>query len=290
MSEPISRRMLRRPWMAALLALGLLALSWQTVHALTGRSGAARPAVAPPSLTAQSASPPPTPGLSTPRPTAPATPPAPTGSDVFAETDSLLLPATVQAQLPQLQNGCEVTVLSMLLGAVGVPVDKMVLAREQPTDAGQPTFSRPGGGFSSITAWGNPNRAFVGRVAVSYGYGIYHGPLATLLERILPGRAVDLSGQAFSQVLAQLRRRVPVMLWTTTTMRPPTSWATWQTPDGPVRATQQEHAVLLVGYTPRGLVVDDPLTGTQRLVAAGPFIEAWQALGRQALSVRPAQN
>lgn len=209
------------------------------------------------------------------------------GSDVFTATSAFRVASRPQSQLPELPNGCEVTALSMLLDAVGAPVNKMTLAREQPTDGTQPEFGQPGGGFSSIRAWGNPNRVFVGRVAGSYGYGIYHAPLRRLLDRKIAGRALDLTGRRFSDVLAQVRSGVPVLLWTTTTMRPPTSWVWWQTPDGPFRATREEHAVLLVGYAPSGLIVDDPLVGKARLVSAGPFIAAWQALGRQALSVRP---
>lgn len=283
-SEPINRRLLRGRSMVTLVAIGvllLLLLSWRTLPVLTGQGNAAALGVPTPSRTAAPVSRP---------PAAPASPTRRPGSDLFATSTSLLLPSRVQAQLPQLHNGCEVTSLSMLLDAVGAPVDKLTLAREQPTDARQPVFSGPAGGLRAISAWGNPNRAFVGRVGDSYGYAIYHAPLATLLDSKLPGRAVDLSGQRFSDVLAQLRLRVPVVLWTTTTMRPPTSWVTWQTPDGPFRATPQEHAVLLVGYNPQGLIVDDPLAGTQRLVAAAPFIAAWQALGRQALSLRPAEK
>jgi len=269
---------------ATALTITAVLLSWQTARALTAghaSTGAHDNAQAQAVVTA--ASPP------APPPAAPTAAPVPTPNpdpDAFAATDEVLLSARVQGQLPELANGCEVTSLSMLLSAVGRPADKMVLTKQQPTNPEQPVFAREGD-FSSITAWGNPNRAFVGDVYNSYGYGIYHGPIAGLLETKVPGRSLDLSGQRFSDVLAQLRRGVPVMLWTTTSLRPPPTWVTWETPDGPIRATQLEHAVLLVGYTPDSLIINNPLTGRQEAVAPEPFIASWQQMGRQAVSVRP---
>ena len=285
---------LRHGWLPALLVAALLFATWSFLGSPDGRRSG--PPVAKPGQggvrsTASTSN-----GLKSAGEAPPAVSPdaaaaAPvtaSGSDAFTSTSTFRLASRPQSQLPELPNGCEVTALSMLLDSVGVPVSKSTLAEEQPTDATQPQFGRPGGGFSSIQRWGNPNRAFVGRVTGKYGYGIYHGPLRGLLDSKTAGRALDLSGHLFSDVLAQLRTGVPVLLWTTTTMRPPTSWVWWGTTDGPFRATREEHAVLLVGYSPSGLVIDDPLPGRVRVVSARPFIAAWRALGRQALSVRPA--
>lgn len=209
---------------------------------------------------------------------------APAASDDFAPIGSVLLSVPAQSQLPDLPNGCEVTSLSMLLTAGGTPVDKDVLAREQATDPTPPVFSGPPGDFYSISRWGNPNTAFVGNVE-GYGYGIYHAPLAKLLNSKTHGHGLDLTGRPFSEVLARLRLGTPIVLWTTSTFQPPTRWVTWTTPEGPVRATPLEHAVLLVGYTRDKLVVNNPLTGRQEQASPAPFIAAWQQMGRQALTL-----
>jgi uncharacterized protein YvpB len=209
---------------------------------------------------------------------------SPAASDVFAPIGSVLLSVPTQSQLPDLPNGCEVTSLSMLLTAGGIPVDKDVLAREQATDPTPPVFSGPPGDFYSISRWGNPNRAFVGNVE-GYGYGIYHAPLARLLNSKTNGHALDLTGRPFSEILARLRLGTPIVVGTTSTFAPPTRWVTWTTPEGPVRATQLEHAVLLVGYTRERLVVNNPLTGRREQVSPAPFIAAWQQMGRQALTL-----
>ncbi len=215
--------------------------------------------------------------------------PAPRASAGIALPVRALLHVPAQNQLPALPNGCEVTSLSMLLTAVGHPVAKETLAAEQPTDPSRPAFAPSGDGdndFHRVTRWGDPERGFVGDVD-GFGYGIYHRPLATLLDRVLPGRARDLTGQPFTAVLRQVAAGIPVVVWDTSTFAPVHDWVTWQSPDGTVRATQYEHAVLVVGYDAGHVYVNNPLTGAAaQAVPRAAFEAAWRQLGGQALTVR----
>jgi len=216
----------------------------------------------------------------------------PTPSLVPALPTSYQLSVPPLSQLPQLENGCEVTSLAMLLTAVGHPVSKMTLAAEEPTDP-TPAVLKPIAGFSGnpileVVRWGNPNVGFVGSVVggSQLGYGIYHGPLLRLLSQILPGRAEDLTGDPFSTLLRHVAEGVPVEAWTTITFQPTDDWVTWQSPEGPVRATPLEHAVLIVGYTPTSILVNNPYTGQAgEAVNRTAFVEAWRQLGRQAITV-----
>ena len=174
----------------------------------------------------------------------------------------------------------------MLLASTGIRADKIRLAATQEYDRTPPQFNGQTHDFYRITRWGDPNVGFVGSVR-DYGYGIYHAPLARLLDRLAPGRANDLSGSGFAAVLQELRLGRPVLVWVTTTMRPPSRWVTWRTPRGRFTGTIQEHAVLVVGYTPRALIINNPLSGRRESVAPQPFIEAWKQLGRQVLVVAP---
>jgi uncharacterized protein YvpB len=199
---------------------------------------------------------------------------------------SVVLQVPPQDQLPEFKNGCEVTSLSMLLTAVGHPVSKGDLAREQPHDS-TPLVLGPHG---TVQFWGNPNVGFVGSVS-DFGYGIYHGPLSKLLNQILPGRAEDLTGKPFTEDLAAVASGRPVVVWTTSTFEPTNDWVTWQSPEGPVHATWEEHAVLLVGYDATHLYVNNPLTGqAAEPVNRDDFLAAWKQLGQQALTVTPAQG
>jgi uncharacterized protein YvpB len=205
------------------------------------------------------------------------------GTGTHTLPPSAVLDVPAEKQLPELPNGCEVTSLSMLLTAVGHPVDKMTLAKEQPRDPTPVVY----GPDQTISSWGNPNKGFVGKVDGYPGYGIYHGPIVTLINKILPGRAVDLTGHPFSEVLAMVANQTPVMVWTTADFQPTSNWVTWNSPDGPVRATFSEHAVLLVGYNRTQLFVNDPLDGAKsKPVDRQSFIAAWKQLGQQAVTIQ----
>jgi uncharacterized protein YvpB len=225
-------------------------------------------------------------------PPAPALATAPTGAGQGAPSRveapaSVLLRVAPQSQFPQLPNGCEVTSLSMLLGAVGHPVSKMRLARLMPVD---PTPRRLGPG-GQILAWGDPNVGFVGSVYVhSDGFGMYHGPLVRLIDRLLPGRGLDLTGQPFDALLARVAAGQPVEVWTTVSLSPDVPWVTWQSPEGPVRTTLEEHAVLLVGYTPSSVLIANPFNGqAAQSVPRARFIASWRVMGRQAVTVAGAR-
>jgi uncharacterized protein YvpB len=62
---------------------------------------------------------------------------------------------------------------------------------------------------------------------------------------------------------------------------------------GDVRATFQEHAVLLVGYDKDHVYLNDPLSGQKQLqLEKSTFLPSWEALGKQAItySVRPDED
>lgn len=206
-------------------------------------------------------------------------------------TFSMVVPA--QSQYPQLQNGCEVTSLSMLLTYMGDPVSKMTLAAEQPVDP-TPAVLNPIPGFKGnpileVVKWGNPNVGFVGSVqgGAQLGYGIYNGPLLTLLNQVAPGQGVNMTGDTFAEVLQHVAEGVPVEVWTTINFQPTNDWVTWQSPEGPVTATPMEHAVLIVGYTPTTVIVNNPANGEAgEAVNRTEFIEAWHQLGRQAITMK----
>ncbi len=199
---------------------------------------------------------------------------------------SVMLKVPPQDQLPEYKNGCEVTSLSMLLTAVGHPVSKEVLAQQMPKDP-TPLVLGP---HATVKSWGNPNVGFVGNIS-NFGYGIYHGPLSKLLNQILPGRAEDLTGKPFAADLAAVASGRPVVLWTTANFKPTQDWVTWQSPEGPVHATWEEHAILLVGYDASHLYVNNPLTGqAAQPVNRDDFLAAWRQLGEQALTVTPVSD
>ena len=207
-----------------------------------------------------------------------------------------LLSAPALAQSPLL-NGCEVTSLAMLFDYFGRPVSKMALAALAPRDP-TPAVVTPELGFHgnailAVTSWGNPEVGFVGSMTGangSLGYGMYHRPADELINMLWPGAALDLTGAPFSTIEEYVAAGIPVVLWTTYYFRPAPAneWVTWTSPEGTVRATPWEHAVLLVGYSSNTLWINNPGNGdTAEPVPLQPFLAAWNQLGDQAVTISP---
>lgn len=187
-------------------------------------------------------------------------------------------------QHPGLPTGCEVTSLAMLLQAMGKPVDKMRLSKQMHHDPTPIRYDAAG----KIAFWGNPSVGFVGKMDGSAkGFGVYHGPVASLLNQHLPNMADDMTGQPFDAVLEKIDLGKPVVVWTTVPLQPTNLWSGWNTNQGPIRMTWNEHAVLLVGYGPKTVYINDPFDGTAaKRVDRNTFEKSWIQLGKQAVSVK----
>jgi uncharacterized protein YvpB len=196
------------------------------------------------------------------------------------KNSSVQIDAPQILQKPELPRGCEVTSLVMLLQKAGVHVDKMELARE----IKRVPYYKNG-------QFGNPNEGFVGSMEEfgKRGYGVYHEPLASLGRQYLPSRIIDLSGKSFDlAVLAQLRDGIPVVVITNATFKPlaKSYFHDWRTNSGIVKVTNQEHSVLVTGYDQNHIFFNDPLGKKNATADRATFIQAWEQMGKQAISYR----
>lgn len=185
--------------------------------------------------------------------------------------------------MPELDNGCEVVSLSMLLQHAGKPVSRLQLAQEVAKDPTPIQTDERG----RIIYWGDPNVGFVGDITGKQkGYGVYHGPLTQLLNRHLPGKAQDLSGNNFDKVLESISSGHPVVAWTTSFFDTTKDWVYWNSPTGQVGATFHEHAVLIVGFNKKTVEINDPLDGKRKRVSREQFRRSWEMMGKQAVTYR----
>lgn len=215
--------------------------------------------------------------------------PTPTEPEVAPITQPFyLIDVPIISQNPELFNGCEVTSLAMLLLTTSNPVDKLDLADMLEKDPTEIIKDEDG----QILFWGDPEVGFVGSITGDGdGYGVFHGPIATLLNQIIPGQALDLTGFSFEEVLAQsINIGIPVVVWTNIYFATDYSWLFWESNNGTVWATWREHAVLIVGYDDYYVYVNDPFDG----LAAKPvekygFLASWEQMGMQAVTYRIIQ-
>ncbi len=183
------------------------------------------------------------------------------------------------SQLPELPNGCEAVVATMLLNWAGVPVSKEEVADALPL--GELPYVNDDGALIGS----NPKDVFVGS-PYEVGYGIYHKPIADMLDQWLPGRVKDLSGIAFEDLLTIVSQGKPAMIWATEHMDIPYLEMEWQDEKGQlVEWYQPEHALLLTGWDDDYAYMNDPMTGKQESYALSDFKTVWEQMGSQAITL-----
>ncbi|GAB7387091.1 hypothetical protein BSNK01_09270 [Bacillaceae bacterium] len=200
-----------------------------------------------------------------------------------------LLDVPVVRQFPEFHNGCEIASLAMLTQYVGLPYGKQELAGMVPKD---PTPLRRDS-RGRIIQWGDPNAGFVGDITgKNPGYAIYHKALARFLDSLYDGKAKDLTGSDFEDVLKEIVKGKPVIVWTTIDFTPTGEWLEWQTKDGrTIRATFKEHAVLLVGFDENFVYVNNPYNGQKaQKIEKESFVKSWEQLGRQAVTIAGVED
>ncbi|MEO3944779.1 C39 family peptidase [Gorillibacterium sp. CAU 1737] len=192
----------------------------------------------------------------------------------------------IVSQLPELFNGCEITSLTMIMLYAGLKTDKMEMTTLLDTDPAKLVWD----GAGNIVSWGNPHKGFVGDITgKAKGFGVYHEPIAAVIDKIAPGQSLDLTGKPFEVVLDQVAAGKPVLLWTNGSFGPlpSSSWVSWKTKEGPVKVTWREHAVVLTGYDETSLYVNDPLDGTKnKKIDRKLFIQSWEQMGKQSVTYR----
>ena len=172
-------------------------------------------------------------------------------------------------QMPELARGCEVTSLAMLLNFKGVEIDKMILAEEVERHEN------------------NPYKGFVGDIYsfAKPGYAVYNGPIFDLLHKYLPETAMNMTYCDFEDLYYLIDSDNPIWVITNSSYAPlPGSRFVIQpTDEGNILITYSEHSVLVTGYDERYIYFNDPL-GYISKAEKTKFIEAWEQMGRQAVT------
>lgn len=194
----------------------------------------------------------------------------------FIPTEKVLSAPEIH-QNPELPNGCEVTSLAMLLNYYDHNVDKMQLSKQM-----KHVSSFPEHDFR-----GNPNVGFVGYMSIANaGWCVFHGPVTDLAKKY-DSRAVDYTGSSLRQVLIQVSRGKPVVVWISLNFRPVNDMQTWKTQQGKVHVTPSSHCVLITGYDKQKqlVYVNDPLGGKNDAVPMQPFEQVYNQQGKQAVFI-----
>ena len=180
-------------------------------------------------------------------------------------------------QTPELARGCEAASLCMLLNYYGVNITKMELA--QKINKEPPITGYAGG--SEIC--GNPNKGFVGDMYEpdNFGYGVYAAPILALANNYIAAEALH----DFSEIINRVKKNHPVWVIVNAEYKklPDYEFYEWKTEEGKIKITYKEHSVLVTGYDKDYIYFNDPL-GLNNKSPRNDFIDAWEQMGRQAVS------
>lgn len=201
------------------------------------------------------------------------------------ETESdkkVLLDVPIISQKPELKSGCEITSLTMLLQYEGIKVDKMTLAEKIKKDETPLVLDEKG----KIKKWGNPNDGFVGDITgKNDGFAVYPKPMLELMEQYMPRRSENLTKQPFESLLKSVEEKRPVIVWVTIDFKPPKKYEEWEKNGTKIKATLDEHAVLLVGYDKNNCYINNPHNGKKNQeINRDTFVDIWNIMGNMAIS------
>ncbi|CAM4104963.1 S-layer-like y domain-containing protein [Bacillus luti] len=185
-------------------------------------------------------------------------------------------------QFPELNNGCEVVSLQMLVEhQIGRSFNKVMFAFEMPFDQTKLKNYK-----TSSQIWGDPDVGFVGDVTGNTpGYSINPEPLKRLLDKY--ARGTNLTGNDLSVLEDYVRNGKPVVTWVTVALNNPRPITTWKTPGGKtISARMNTHAVVLTGVDDNYVYYNDPFYGTKNVkVSKSRFASIYNQMGKKALSV-----
>lgn len=148
-----------------------------------------------------------------------------------------------------LQTGCEITAVSMMLRYTGAKVDKIKLAKEMPYHSS------------------NPNKGYVGN---PWGDGpintVYPSALTGLVSKYT-GSSVNLTGSGLGSIKDRLNKKHPVVAWV-----------------GSMHGFGI-HAITLTGYDNNRVYYNDPWTGEKDAsMSWNSFNNKWSSKSSRALS------
>lgn len=203
------------------------------------------------------------------------------GDPDFVRSIRLDVPLESQFEGIILENGCEITSLSMLLQYYGYEVNKNQLAKE--LDYVPYALSK--------TTYGNPNLGFVGDIKEGKkAMGVHVDPIAKVARKIVKNEfeVVASQGRSFQDILQRLQEDTPVWIISTLDMQIPTEddFISWKTKEGTLQLTPLIHAVVLTGMDENNVYYNDPYGVKDASIAIADLEEVYNKMGQQSLYLK----
>ena len=183
----------------------------------------------------------------------------------------------VYHQYPNYPNGCESIALYNLLRYYGVNVTPESIVEKLKKGDG------PYWDGESLYG-GNPEIEFVGDPRDIHGYGVFQKPILEVANQFKSGM-IDYTGHSFQDVLALVKKGIPVQVWTSIGAEDTEVCARWTyTPTGEtIEWICDLHSVVVIGYTDTSVFVSDSYTGQIEEYNRKQFERMYNLFGKRAL-------
>lgn len=198
------------------------------------------------------------------------------------EKNSVILDVPLENQFDDdaLENGCEVTALSMLLQFYSYDTNKNELANKV---AYQPLYTESGN-------HGNPHLGFVGDITGGdEAMGVAVEPIADLAKEYVAEEydVITKEKAPFNDIIDIVAQGIPVWIVATVEFQVPTNndFMLWNTDQGEMYVTPLIHAAVITGFDREKEIVyvNDPYGYKNRAIAWSDLKEIYEQMDQQSL-------
>ncbi|WP_407857354.1 C39 family peptidase [Enterococcus hailinensis] len=198
------------------------------------------------------------------------------------EKNSVILDVPLENQFDDdaLENGCEVTALSMLLQFYGYDTNKNELVNKL---AYQPLYTESGN-------HGNPHLGFVGDITGGdEAMGVAVEPIADLAKEYVAEEydVITKEKAPFNDIIDIVAQGIPVWIVATVEFQVPTNndFMLWNTDQGEMYVTPLIHAAVITGFDREKEIVyvNDPNGYKNRAIAWSDLKEIYEQMDQQSL-------
>ena len=181
------------------------------------------------------------------------------------------------SQFPEYPTGCETIALYILLKYYDIDVtpDELIenLKKGQmPYEIGDTMYG------------GNPELEFIGDPTDDFSYGVFNTPIAELASKYKEN-VQNKEGLELEEILEIVSENRPVIVWSTIDNASSSISSEWiyRKTGETIYWKENEHAVVVIGYSNKSVIVSDPYTGEIEKYNREKFKENYNYLGKRAV-------
>lgn len=181
------------------------------------------------------------------------------------------------SQYPKYPNGCESIALYTLLKFYNINVTPEEIVENLKKGSG-PYWQ------GGILYGGDPELEFVGDPRDLHGYGVFQKPIIDVAN-LYKKNMIDFSGHSLDDVLAIVKKGIPVQVWVSINLNNTKKCTSWVHPTSGKKIDWicNLHSVVITGYNSKKVIVSDPYVGDIVEYNISQFEKMYNLFGKRAI-------